>query len=329
MKRKILSVIGSRPQVFKIDPTLSDVFINTGQHADEDMFGQHLKEMKLKIKYNLGCTSDEIGRMIDRTREVLRKEKPDVAVVYGDTYSTFAGAVASSMENIPLAHVEAGLRSHDKSMPEETNRIVADVLASWRFAPTHHAMNNLLNEGMGENSYYSGDSLFWSLNRFLPLKKTKDSGTYIFASIHRRENLQPEKLKEIFEGFGMIDERIYLPLHPHTRRVLKKNRIKIPKNIEVVKPQPRSVTLSKIHNCRIVITDSGGVQREAFWLLKHSLIIRSVTEWEEIMEKGWGTLVPPIAQRIAEAAKEKYIHNDAPDFVKINPYEIIKNVLNA
>lgn len=328
MKRKILSIIGGRPQVFKVDPKLSDVIVNTGQHFDDDMFGQHLREMKIKPKYNLECTSDELGKMIDKLREVLKKEKPDVVLVYGDTYSTMAGAVATSLENIPLGHVEAGLRSNDKSMPEETNRIVADVLAKWKFAPTHYAMDNLLNEGLGDNAYYVGDSLFWSLNYFLPLKKSKDFGTYIFASIHRRENLTPENLKEIFKGFSMVDDKIYLPLHPHTKREMKKHNIKASKNVEIVKPQSRLDTLTKIFNSKLVITDSGGVQRESFWLLKHVLIIRPVTEWIDIIEKGWGTLTPAIAERIASEIKEVRMHHDAPDFVHINPYEKIERIIS-
>jgi UDP-GlcNAc3NAcA epimerase len=326
MKRKILSIVGTRPQIFKIYP-YSNVVVNTGQHYDEDMCDQHFKEMKCKPKYNLNCTSDEIGKMIEKCQEVIRKEKPDVVLVYGDTYSTLAGAVAASLEGIPIGHVEAGLRSHDKTMPEETNRIVADVLASWRFAPTHYAMDNLLNEGLGENSYHVGDALFWSLNRFLPLKYTKERNAFIFASIHRRENLEPENLKEIFKGLEMSGEKIYLPLHPHTHRVIKKYRIKVPKNVEVVKPQSRKITLGKIHNSKMVITDSGGVQREAYWLLKHSIIVRANTEWQEIVDKGWATLVSPNAVKISEALKATYKHLDAPDFTKLNPYEKIKDII--
>lgn len=329
MKKKILSIIGGRPQVFKIDPSLSDVFVNTGQHYDDDMCGRHLRDMKCKPKYNLGCTSEEVGKMIDKCREVLRKERPDIVLVYGDTYSTLAGTIAASLENIPIGHVEAGLRSFERESPEETNRIVADRLATWRFAPTHFAMDNLFNEGLGEGSYHVGDSLFWSLNRFLPLKYGKDRGQYVFATIHRRENLTKENLSEIVRGMGLIAEHIIFPVHPHTKRLLKKYRIKIPANVEIVLPLSRKETLTKIHNAKYVITDSGGVQREAFWLLKHSYIIRKVTEWTDILEKGWGTLVPPIAERLAMEAQTPRVHKDAPDFIKINPYEKIKEILDA
>lgn len=324
--RKILSIIGGRPQCFKLDPKLSEVVINTSQHYDNEMMGQHLKEMKVVPKYNLNCTSEEIGKMIDKCREILRKEKPDVVLVYGDTYSTLAGAVATSLENIPIGHVEAGLRSFDKSMPEETNRIVADVLSTYRFAPTHNAMSNLLAEGLGQGSYHVGDPLFWSLNKFLPLKKAKDFRKYIFATIHRRENLEKVNLKEILEGLGMIDKPIYLPLHPHTKRIIKKYRLKIPKNVEIVKPQSRLKTLERIFNSDMVITDSGGIQREAYWLFKHSLIIRPITEWAEIIESGWGTLVAANAKQIFEAVKE-YKPPAPPDLPRHNPYLEIKEIL--
>jgi UDP-GlcNAc3NAcA epimerase len=327
--QKIVSIIGGRPQAFKVDPGLGSIIVNTGQHSDDNMFGKHLRDMKLRPKYNLGCSSDQLGLMLDKLREVLRKEQPDLVIVYGDTYSTLAGALAASLENIDIAHIEAGLRSHDKSMPEETNRVVTDHLSRWKFAPTHEAMNNLMEEGIGNGSYHVGDSLFWSLNRFLPIKRSKDYQQYIFASIHRRENLEPEVLAEIIEGLGKVEMPVYLPMHPHTARIIKKNRIKIPKNIEVVKPQPRGKTLERIQNSKLVITDSGGVQREAYWMVRHSLIIRNVTEWVEIVNRGWATLVPPIALRIAEASKAVYPHPNAPEFPSRDPYSAIKDILNS
>jgi len=167
------------------------------------------------------------------------------------------------------------------------------------------------------------------MNYFLPLKKSKDAGKYLFASVHRRENLEPSVLKEIIAGFKEIGETIYLPLHPHTRRILKKHRIKIPKNVEVVKPQPRKKTLERIFNSKLVMTDSGGILREAYWMGKHTLILRNVTEWEEIVSNGWATLVPPNAKRIAEAAKAEYEHRVMPDIARHNPYAEVKKYINA
>jgi len=329
MKIKILSVCGTRPQCFKLDPKLSDVVINTGQHADENMSDVHFKDMKIKPKYNLGCSSDEFGKMIDKIREVLQKETPDVVLVYGDTYSTLAGSLAASMENIPLGHVEAGLRAHDRSIPEETNRVVSDILARWKFAPTHDSMKNLLEEGLGLGAYHVPDPLFWSFNYFVPLKREKDYGKFVFATIHRRENLDKENLSEIIRGFSLIPEKIYFPVHPHTLRMIKKYGIKIPKNVEVVKPQPRKQTLQKIHNSKYVITDSGGIQREAYWMMRHSFIIRPVSEWVEIVEKGWSTLVGANAERLAEIVSREYKHGQMPELPRGNPYEKIKDILKG
>jgi len=324
---KILSIVGTRPQIFKLDPDLSDVIVNTGQHKDKDMDAIHFKAMKIKPKYNLGCSSDEMGKMIDKLRGVLRKENPDAALVYGDTYSTLAGAIACSVENIKFGHVEAGLRSHDNTMPEEVNRKVADMLATWKFAPSHSAMRNLLEEGLSKGAIHSGDPLFWSFNYFLPLKKRKDFRKFVFATIHRRENLEPHNLKEIIKGLGMIDSPVYFPLHPHTRRIIKKLKIKIPKNIEMVKPQPRKQTLEKIHNSKLVITDSGGIQREAYWMTRLSLCIRPVTEWEEIVESGWSRLVPANAKRIAEEAMRDHKAHGVVELPRNNPYKLIKETL--
>jgi UDP-N-acetylglucosamine 2-epimerase len=326
---KIASIIGGRPQIFKVDPDLTKLIIDTGQHYDHEMAGQHFKEMKIKPKYFLNCTSEEIGKMIDEARKVLRKEKPDVVIVYGDTYSTLAGAIAASLENIKVAHVEAGLRSHDRSMPEETNRIVADVLSTYRFCPTHVAMRNLIEEGLGEGSYLVGDTLFWTMKYFTPIKDSKDKDKYVFASIHRRENLNPDILREILKGLGEIKMPIYFPIHPHTHRIIKKNKLKIPKNVEVVKPQSRKKTLERIHNSKMVITDSGGITREAYWMLKHSLIIRWTTEWEEIVSNGWATLVPANAKKIAEAGNAEYPHAVPPQLPRHDPYAGVRKILHG
>lgn len=327
--RKILSVIGTRPQLLKLDPTLADVIINSGQHYDNELWGQHLKEAKIKPKYNLGLDSDNVGLMIDKIRPILRTEEPDIVVVYGDTYSTVAGALAAAWEGIPVAHIEAGLRSGDMTMPEEINRVVADRLSSYKFCPTHTAIMNLRNEGLGDNTFHVGDPLLQNLKNFMPLKKRKDFGTYVLMSIHRQENLTKENLVEILEGVGAYGKPVLFPIHPHTRRLLKKYRIKVPKNIEVVKPLTRAKTLDRVFNSAFVITDSGGLQREAYWMLRHVYIIRTSTEWPEIIDRGWGTLLPANAKRIAEEIVAERRHLNAPELLAVNPHKEIRRVLKG
>lgn len=300
---KILGVFGTRPQALKIDPKLCDVWVNTGQHWDDDLVGQHLKARKILPKYNLNLTSDETGVMMDKIRVILRKERPDIVVVYGDTNSTAAGAWAGALENIPVAHIEAGLRSGDNSMPEEINRKIADLLASWKFCPTTQAYNNLLKENLGQQAFIVGDPLFDSLDEYIPIKDLKNKRKYIFATIHRQENDTKEHLRDIFSALGRIDEPVILPLHPRIRRSLKRWRIKIPKNVELLKPLSRKESLEYTTNARLVITDSGGVQREAYWTTVPCVVLRNTTEWTETVDEGWATLVGANEERILDAIK--------------------------
>lgn len=299
--RKILAVIGTRPQILKLDPKLADVVVNTSQHFDDVMAGQHLKARKIIPKYNLGLTSDKTGVMMDKIRGILQKEKPDIVVVYGDTNSTAAGSWAAAYENIPLAHIEAGLRSGDISMPEEINRKIADVLASWRFCPTDLAYENLVNEGLGENSTMVGDPLFDSLNDFVPVKTRKDRRTYNYCTIHRQENRDPERLKSILSAIGRSGKKTIFPVHPSIRRIIKANKIKIPKNVELLKPISRKESLEYLVNASKCITDSGGIQREAYWTTVPCIVLRSVTEWQETVDDTWSILTGANEERILDA----------------------------
>ena len=327
--RKILSVIGTRPQLLKIDPTLADVIVNTGQHYDNELWGQHLKESKIKPKYNLGLDSDHIVEMIDKIRPIIRKEQPDIVVVYGDTYSTVAGTLAAAWEGIQVAHIEAGLRSGDMTMPEEINRVIADRLSTYKFCPTHTAIMNLRNEGLGDNTFHVGDPLLQNLKNFLPMKKRKDYGTFILASIHRQENLNKDNLQEILSGLEKYGGKVLFPIHPHTHRIIKKFRLKVPRNVELSKPFTRAKTLDRIFNSKFVVTDSGGLQREAYWMLRHVYIIRTATEWPEIIERGWGTLLPANAVRIAEELAQERKHYNAPELLAVNPHKEIRRVLKG
>lgn len=326
---KVLGIVGTRPQLLKVDPLLCDVIVNTGQHYDDDMAGQHLRQRKIKPKYNLGIDSENIGKMIDAIRDVIKRESPEIVVVYGDTYSTAAGALAASWEGVPVAHVEAGLRCGDMSVPEEINRIIADRLSSWRFCPTALAMNNLLNESLGDNTHMVGDPLFDSLKEVLPTKKTKDYQKFILVTVHRRENLQKENLTNIIGALGKSGERVIFPMHPHTRRILKKFNIKIPKNIEVIKPVGRKEMVKLTTNAKKVVTDSGGLQREAYWFLVPSVLLREACEWMEIVEDGYSIMTGANELRILEALSVPHPHRAIRYLPKYGANEKIRRILHV
>lgn len=326
---RILGIIGTRPQLLKIDPKLCDVIVNTGQHYDDDMAGQHIRQRKLKPKYNLNLDSDHIGPMIEKLREIIRKEQPRIVVVYGDTYSTAAGALAASWEGVPIAHIEAGLRCGDITVPEEVNRIIADRLASWRFCPTTHSRNNLLNEALGDNTHIVGDPLFDSLKEILPTKKTKDFRQYILATIHRRENLTKEPLQEIVSALGECGQRVVFPMHPHTKRVLKKFSVKIPKNVEVITPVGRKHMVQLTTNAKAVVTDSGGLQRESYWFLVPSVIVRNTTEWEEIVTDGYSTVTGANKVKILEALQKPHPMKPPEYMPQYGANEKIRGILHV
>lgn len=328
MRRKILAVIGTRPQIIKVDPTLIDVLINTSQHFDNELAGIHFKENKIKPKYNLNCSSDETGLMIDKIRPILKKEKPDVVVVYGDTNSTLAGTIAAAYENIPIAHIEAGLRSGDMTMKEEVNRIVADRLSFWKFCPTKKSIENLYQEGLGGNCFPVGDMLFDSMCKYLPIKRTKDYRKYVFMTIHREENDNEENLKNIIESLESIKMPVIFPIHPRTHRTIKKYKINIPKNVKLMKPIGRKETLSLINNAKFVITDSGGVVREAYWSTVHSFVVRGSLEWSEIIEDGWATLVPAKKDVLIKEFQKEIPHQAPTNFPRGGAQEKIKQILH-
>lgn len=323
----ILAIIGTRPQILKVDPNTVDVVVNTSQHYDDELAGQYFRERKIKPKYNLGLSSDETGLMIDKLRKILQKEKPDKVLVYGDTNSTLAGSIAAAYENIPFGHVEAGVRSGDTSMLEEINRIVADRLATYRFCPDLPAYDNLLKEGLEQNTMIVGDSLFDTLIDYLPIRKRKDKGQYIFASIHRRENMN-ENLVSIFNALERTNKKVYFSLHPHTKRVIKKLRIKVGKNIEIIKPQNRKKTLEYISNAHIVVSDSGGVLRESYWCLVPCVVPRTITEWDYIRQEGWAAVVGANEEKILSAIMTLHPTTQPQHFPKQGANEKIKYYLS-
>ena len=319
---KILTVIGARPQFIKaavVSRLLRDVagveeiLVHTGQHYDENMSDVFFQELEIpKPTYHLGVGGGHhgamTGRMLEAIENVLLEVKPDKLMVYGDTNSTLAGALAAAKLHIPVAHVEAGLRSFNRKMPEEINRVMADHLATWLFAPTVAAVENLHREGVKEDAiflvgdvmydaaiYYGGRSRSDAL-----AKLGLESKNYVLATVHRAENTNPgPRLHSLMDGLCAIagELPVVLPLHPRTRAVLARENLldKYGANVHFVDPLGYLDMVMLEKHARLIATDSGGVQKEAFFHRVPCVTLRDETEWVELVELGWNRLVPPTA----------------------------------
>ncbi len=317
---RIVSVVGTRPQLIKaaaLQPALrarhDEVFIDTGQHWDEQMAGTFFAELGLpRPDHGLGVGggghADQTGRMLAGLEPILVVERPDAVLVYGDTNSTLAGALVAAKLGIPVAHVEAGLRSFDRRMPEEINRVVADHLATWCFAPTPTAVANLAAEGITRDVVETGDLMQDLAARVAAevrdpaalasvasrLVAPLTPGGYLFATIHRAENRTPAALaawSDILGSAARADRPVILALHPGTRAALDEAGIALPRGIRVVEPLGYRTTLTLELHAAAVFTDSGGVQREAAWLGTPCLVLRTTTEWLEAVAGSAGRMV--------------------------------------
>ncbi|MGE7272677.1 non-hydrolyzing UDP-N-acetylglucosamine 2-epimerase [Brevibacillus panacihumi] len=327
--RKIVTVIGTRPQFIKVAPvsrtlrnSFKEVLINTGQHYDYKMSGVFIEELGTpQPDYDLGVGSglhgEQTGRMLQKIEQILLEEKPDAVLVYGDTNSTLAGALAASKLRIPLIHIEAGLRSFNKSMPEEINRIITDRVSDLLFAPSESALRNLHKEGIIGNAYNVGDVMFdailfnikaaekkYSLNQFGVVEKE-----YVLATIHRAENTDSiARLRAIISSLSGLDITVLLPLHPRTEKKLKEfglyQLISESSNVKLIDPVSYLEMIFLEKHARSIITDSGGVQKEAYFLQVPCLTVRDETEWTETVAEGWNVLLNPL-----EMDLEKEFHN--------------------
>ena len=305
--KKIGFIIGARPQFIKHAPlelAMKKYFqifsIHTGQHYDEkmsDIFFDQLLIQKPSYQLSIGSYSHgkQTGIMIEKIEEVLVLEKPDAIVVYGDTNSTLAGALAASKLKITIIHVEAGLRSFNRSMPEEINRVLTDHLSDLLFAPTDSAVTNLSKEGVVDGVYKTGDVMCDSV-----VLATKAIGEVVcvpeqvLLTIHRPYNTDDvSRLLVILNSLNDIDKKIIFPIHPRTRNILELNNIKYSafKNITFIDPVSYFDLIKLQLESECVITDSGGIQKEAYLLRKKCITLRSETEWIETLQNGWNTLV--------------------------------------
>lgn len=322
---KIVSVIGARPQfikaatvsrVLRAMPGIQDVIIHTGQHYDSKMSEIFFQELDIpEPDYNLevgsGSHAYQTARMLEGIESILIREKPNWVLVYGDTNSTVSGALAAAKLHIPVAHVEAGLRSFNKIMPEEINRIVTDHISDLLFAPTQTAITNLEKEGRAQFTHFTGDVMYdsvlyykhWIEQSQNEKETTPSKEPYFLATIHRAENTDdPSKLEEIFAALSYVDAKFIVPLHPRTRKILD-DKIKIGTNIQIIEPVGYLEMLQLTLGATKVITDSGGLQKEAYFLQKPCITIRTETEWIETIHGGWNIITGTNSQKIIQAIK--------------------------
>lgn len=321
---KLLTIIGARPQFIKAATVsrvcafrddVSEVLIHTGQHYDANMSDVFFDELVIpRPHHHLGIGGGTHGQMTGRQLEaieaVLLDEKPDYVLVYGDTNSTLAGALAAAKLHIPVAHVEAGLRSFNRKMPEEINRIVVDHIADTLFVPTETAMRNLRHDGIADDKLHLvGDvmfdaSLFYRERAKRPegLPDTiKDGQDFILATVHRAENTDDcERLSGIVDGMVQSGLPVVLPLHPRTKSKIEAFDLSLSANINVIPPVSYLEMVWLEANCKAVATDSGGVQKEAYFFDKPCVTLRDETEWVELVQEGWNTLVGADAKLIAD-----------------------------
>jgi UDP-GlcNAc3NAcA epimerase len=329
---KIATVLGARPQfvkAFALSRQLKkaghrEILIHTGQHYDYLLSQVFFDEMGLpEPDINLGVGSGshgkQTGQMLMGVEEVLAEHKPDFVLVYGDTNSTLAGALAASKLHIPLAHIEAGLRSYNREMPEEINRILTDHCSDLLFCPTQTAIKNLKMEGITRGVHFVGDTMFDGLLYFSKTSQRKSRmledlklrpGEYLLATVHRPYNTDnAENLRNIFSAFAKLDEPIVFPMHPRTRKNMKaavgKPTRKISTgNVRIMNPVGYLDMLRLEQNARIILTDSGGVQKEAYFFGVPCLTLRPETEWLETIRGGWNAVVGTDPSIIFKAIKD-------------------------
>ncbi|MFH1074317.1 MAG: UDP-N-acetylglucosamine 2-epimerase (non-hydrolyzing) [Candidatus Firestonebacteria bacterium] len=337
---KVLTIVGARPQFIKAavvsaalkKEKINEIIIHTGQHYDYNMSALFFKELKIHApKYNLGIGARDrkkmIAQMCVRIEKRIKTEKPSCVLVYGDTNSTLAGALAAKKCRIPVAHIEAGLRSYNNNMPEEINRIATDKISDLLFCPTKTAVKNLKKEGKKEEVKLTGDVMYDALLTFLPVAQRRSKvlrklrlkkGSYFLVTLHRAENTNSKRLMtSIFRALFKLAEykKVILPLHPRTKKYLVSYGLleEALKKIQIIDPVGYLDNLLLMKNAAKICTDSGGMQKEAYLLKVPCLTLRGETEWVETVKSGWNVITGADSRKIFKEGvglKRKLIHPD-------------------
>ncbi len=325
--KKVLAVVGARPQFVKLAPVvrafdgrMHHVIVHTGQHYDDAMSKVFFEDLSIPVPgYNLGMGSGthavQTASIMTGLEQVMMKEQPDIVVVYGDTNSTLAGALVGAKLNISVAHIEAGLRSFNRSMPEEVNRIIADRVSRFLFCPTETAIRNLSLEGMDDNAYLVGDVMLDALRRCETLIDGHSSilgqlgitaKEFYLVTVHRASNTDnADNLGSILKALDSLDAPVIFPLHPRTRKSIELHSLRTQEggNIHFIEPLGYLDMLALQKHARKVLTDSGGVQKEAYILGTPCVTLRNETEWVETLENGWNILAGVERRALLDAVK--------------------------
>jgi UDP-GlcNAc3NAcA epimerase len=332
---KIISIVGARPQFIKAAVVhrelkkykeITSSIIHTGQHYDDNMSRIFFEELDIphpifNLEVGSGSHGLQTGQILQRLEKVLINERPDWCIVYGDTNSTIAGALAAIKIHIPVAHVEAGLRSYNRTMPEEINRISTDHISTILFAPTKTAVDILEKEGLKNRTVFSGDVMYDSIQHYSSILRNiqhayeKMDQPYYLVTIHRQENTDnKKKLSDIFTALSQLDRQIILPLHPRTKKYLTSYNIDISPNIKIIKPVSYLHTIHLLLHCEKVLTDSGGLQKEAYFLKKPCISLREETEWIETLDGKWNQLAGSNIDKILKYTKNRNLSEQKKEF---------------
>lgn len=323
-------MVGNRPQFIKSGPLsvalrargIGEVVVHTGQHYDRELSEVFFEELHLPPPdYALGLRTSDVETMRPRIAELIGRERPEWVLVYGDTNSTLAGAVAAAETAVPLAHVEAGLRSGDLSMPEEYNRIEVDRLAQLLLAPDERSSRILAGEGVSGRREVVGDVMADASMQLVPIARERsrilehlavEPGGYVVATVHREANVRPDRLARIADGLSRLPEPVLFPAHPRTRAALASNTVLLAPHVRLLDPLGYLDLAALASQARVILTDSGGLQKEAYWYGVPCVTMRPSTEWVDTVELGANTLVDDDPDRLVAAVAGARMPDERP-----------------
>jgi UDP-GlcNAc3NAcA epimerase len=328
---RVLSVVGNRPQFIKSAPLsvalrgrgIEEVLLHTGQHWDPALSAVFFEELALpEPTYALDLHTADVDAMRPGILDAIARERPDLVLVYGDTNSTLAGAQAAVESGVPVAHVEAGLRSGDLEMPEERNRIEVDRISAVLFAPDERSREILAGEGVQGRVEVVGDVMADATKQLAPVARRRSRlpgeleltpGRYLVATVHREANTRPERLARIVEGLNGLVEPVAFPVHPRTDKALARDGLRLNEHVMLLPPLGYLDFVALAAQARVIVTDSGGLQKEAYWYGIPCVTLRPSTEWVDTVEVGANRLVDDDPEELARAVEEARLPPDRPD----------------